>query len=390
MLPLLAKDQRLVKMSSGYGMRTHPISGQTRFHAGVDVSVPSGTGIVSIWNGKVVKVGFDGGGYGNYIDIKLGTGQVTRFGHLNKVLAREGQTVKQGELVGISGNTGGSTGPHLHFEVRSGSNFGRQGSLDPLQQSRLLKQNFYGKPIPLGSVSNQPSSVARPPGNDGVLRLSSGVYVYGNRIYLPSGRSMGLNTSYSGAKPLSTRSSGGRGKTQVDLEDNHGYKVLADDKAFARALNAAAKELGVPGEALADVIEFESGFNPAIRGGGGNNYVGLIQFSPDAARKVGAGSQAALQRMSRAEQMKYVVKYLKIWPGPLRDIYDIYKKINPGGSQYLNRMGRKAGRKYSTKGKRLAQAAQTVHTAYNDGCVVCKGLIASSSNIVPHKADMIV
>lgn len=98
-------------ISSGYGQRGG------RLHAGVDVAVPTGTAIAAAKAGTVAFAGW-ANGYGNAVYLDHGAGQVTRYAHASKLLVRTGQRVEQGERIALSGSTGNSTGPHLHFEVR--------------------------------------------------------------------------------------------------------------------------------------------------------------------------------------------------------------------------------------------------------------------------------
>jgi murein DD-endopeptidase MepM/ murein hydrolase activator NlpD len=104
------------RMSSGFGMRFHPILGFSRMHQGLDFAAPSGTPVLASATGKVIKAGW-GGGYGNVVQIQHGRGIVTRYAHLSRIDVRPGQTVGQGARIGAVGSTGLSTGPHLHYEV---------------------------------------------------------------------------------------------------------------------------------------------------------------------------------------------------------------------------------------------------------------------------------
>ncbi len=105
------------RMSSGYGGRKAPTKGASTNHKGIDWAVPVGTAVYASSGGTVTKAGW-GSGYGNVVYIKHPDGRETRYGHLSKVLVSAGQTVKQGQKIALSGNTGRSTGPHLHFEIR--------------------------------------------------------------------------------------------------------------------------------------------------------------------------------------------------------------------------------------------------------------------------------
>ena len=104
-------------ISSPFGYRRDPFTGQRRFHPGIDISNRPGTPVVAPADGIVVFTGRDGG-YGNLIIINHGYGISTRYGHLKKIFVKPGQKVQRGDIIGEIGNTGRSTGPHLHYEVR--------------------------------------------------------------------------------------------------------------------------------------------------------------------------------------------------------------------------------------------------------------------------------
>lgn len=107
----------LKTMASGYGYRSDPIYGTLRFHEGMDFSADTGTPVYVTGDGVVKTAGWESG-YGNSIVVDHGYNYVTRYAHLSKILVKPGQTVKRGDLIGNVGNTGKSTGPHLHYEVR--------------------------------------------------------------------------------------------------------------------------------------------------------------------------------------------------------------------------------------------------------------------------------
>ena len=108
-------------VTSYFGPTTHPFTKHWYLHKGIDIAYSRGTKVVSTADGKVIEKAFDASGYGNYIVIKHKYGFYTRYAHMDKVYVKEGQNVQQGEVVGTLGNTGLSTGPHLHYEVRIGS-----------------------------------------------------------------------------------------------------------------------------------------------------------------------------------------------------------------------------------------------------------------------------
>lgn len=106
-------------ITSGYGWREHPVLSGLRFHKGVDIAVPSGTPVLSAWDGKVVLSGWVSG-YGKTVIIDHGLYR-TLYAHLMSFETEEGREVRQGEQIGRADSTGLSTGDHLHFEVRSGA-----------------------------------------------------------------------------------------------------------------------------------------------------------------------------------------------------------------------------------------------------------------------------
>jgi len=105
------------RLSSTFGRRNRPTKGASSNHQGVDWAVAKGTTVMASSGGVVTKAGW-AKGYGYVVYIKHPDGKETRYGHLSKVLVSVGQNVKQGEKIALSGNSGVSTGPHLHFEIR--------------------------------------------------------------------------------------------------------------------------------------------------------------------------------------------------------------------------------------------------------------------------------
>lgn len=102
---------------SGFGYRSHPVSGYTKFHEGLDFACPVGTPIYASGNGEVEIAESGESGYGICLNVNHRNGYKTKYAHLSKMAVRHGQEIKRGQLLGYSGNTGLSTGPHLHYEV---------------------------------------------------------------------------------------------------------------------------------------------------------------------------------------------------------------------------------------------------------------------------------
>jgi murein DD-endopeptidase MepM/ murein hydrolase activator NlpD len=105
------------RLSSSYGLRTHPVLGGTRKHNGVDLASPTGTPIYATADGLVSKAEWFSS-YGNYVQLEHGAQIETRYGHMSRIAVSAGQQVKKGDVIGFVGSTGRSTGPHLHYEVR--------------------------------------------------------------------------------------------------------------------------------------------------------------------------------------------------------------------------------------------------------------------------------
>jgi murein DD-endopeptidase MepM/ murein hydrolase activator NlpD len=126
--PLLRTPIDGARLSSGFGMRHHPILGYSRMHRGVDFAAPSGTAVYAAGDGVVVRAGRVSG-YGNYVEIEHNPQYTTAYGHLSAFAhgLHDGERVRQGEVIGYVGMTGLATGPHLHYEVHD-----HGGQVDPL------------------------------------------------------------------------------------------------------------------------------------------------------------------------------------------------------------------------------------------------------------------
>lgn len=113
----LASPLLFSRVSSGYGMRFHPIHGDRRAHLGVDYAAPTGTPVRTVGDGVVEFAGWQRG-YGNVVVISHRNQDSTLYAHLSRIDVRKGQRVSQGHFIGAVGSTGASTGPHLHFEFK--------------------------------------------------------------------------------------------------------------------------------------------------------------------------------------------------------------------------------------------------------------------------------
>ena len=147
----LAAPVRFSRLSSGFGMRLHPLFQTQRAHLGVDYAAPTGTPAMSVADGVVEFAGAQSG-YGNVVIVKHNASQSTFYAHLSHINVSKGKSIKQGEVVGQVGSTGWATGPHLHFEFRVNGQH-----VDPLT---LARQN------------NGPASVATRPGFNKMAALA--------------------------------------------------------------------------------------------------------------------------------------------------------------------------------------------------------------------------
>ena len=130
------------QITSGFGYRLHPITGERKFHRGIDIAAPIGTPIMAVETGTVIEAGWDNTGYGNLVKLLHPDGSITLYAHTNRILVQKGQVVQRGETIAEVGSTGLSTAPHLHFEILPDG----RNVADPLQylgnQSGLVVINL--------------------------------------------------------------------------------------------------------------------------------------------------------------------------------------------------------------------------------------------------------
>jgi len=144
-------NKELIRLSSGFGMRFHPIYKVKKMHPGIDFSAPIGTPIYATADGVVDKVSVSFSGYGKVIEVDHGFGYRTRYAHMHGFSVAKNQKVKRGELIGYVGNTGLSTAPHLHYEV-----FINGRHVNPVHYFFSdLNPAEYEKIVELASIENQ-------------------------------------------------------------------------------------------------------------------------------------------------------------------------------------------------------------------------------------------
>ena len=157
---------KYTRISSRFGRRFHPIQKRWKVHGGIDLAAPKGSEVHSLADGKVKKIGWDPKGYGRYVIIQHDEGYESLYAHLEKdgVLLKQNDVVKENDIIAYSGNTGGSTAPHLHIEIGKGDILQNKNKINP-ESIEDLQQ--YLQPVI----------------NGGLLQ---GVIIYENRRIKPS------------------------------------------------------------------------------------------------------------------------------------------------------------------------------------------------------------
>ncbi len=122
-IPPMNTDPSTYRMTSPFGYRSDPLLGFTKRHTGMDFACPPGNPIYATGDGVVVLAKYDHSGYGRHIEIDHGFGYMTRYAHMSRLDVEEGQVVRRGDCIGLSGRSGRITGPHLHYEVIYRNNY---------------------------------------------------------------------------------------------------------------------------------------------------------------------------------------------------------------------------------------------------------------------------
>lgn len=147
-----------VNFTSGYGVRSDPFRGSAAMHAGIDLAGPIGTPIYATADGFVGRSEWNGGGYGNLVELNHGQGIQTRYGHLSRRMVEPGQRVRRGQVIGLMGSTGRSTGSHLHYEVRID---GRAVNPIPFMQQPASTMAALERPVAVGGPTGGAASGSR-------------------------------------------------------------------------------------------------------------------------------------------------------------------------------------------------------------------------------------
>ncbi|ALO16535.1 Glycyl-glycine endopeptidase ALE-1 precursor [Salinivirga cyanobacteriivorans] len=140
--PISQKDE--IYISSHYGMRLHPIYKRWKMHHGIDYAAQIGSPVYSTGKG-IVKAAYYASGYGKVVKVDHGFGYLSIYAHLDKYIVKKGDTISRGQLVGYVGNTGSSTGPHLHYEIRKNNQtqnplYFYMDDLEPYEYDRIVSK----------------------------------------------------------------------------------------------------------------------------------------------------------------------------------------------------------------------------------------------------------
>jgi murein DD-endopeptidase MepM/ murein hydrolase activator NlpD len=369
-------------------------------HAGIDISVPENTPLISPIGGIISSAQTDAG-YGNFIDIRTPDGKYVRYAHLNTMNVREGQQVLAGQVLGVTGNTGRSTGAHLHMEVRNDLYGGVEKTEDPIAWS-VKNINNANRGLRVRAGANTPEGV--PPNAVPLM----GAYLLNGKIVRSDGTSG--TPSYNNRNPIrDIPLPADKSKYVSSPDKNYGYQELAQNASFRKEIYRVSRTLNTPTQWLADAMAFETGgtFGASVTNRLG--YTGLIQFGDAAAKDVGT-TKYELAQMTNTEQLKYVEKFLKmrsdayglkydkpeaiiigIWGG-VEDIKNYVRDPQSVRNQtdgdtrfadYVKRLGEHAGRKYQTS---YDDKIRPVHTSYRAACATCQGLQRASMGFIAHEA----
>jgi cell wall-associated NlpC family hydrolase len=215
-------------------------------HSGLDIAAPEGTSVKAAAAGKVIKTGFEAGGAGNFVVVDHGGGYTTKYMHLSKIGVREGQTVQAGEEIGKVGNTGKSTGPHLHFQVEKDGN-----AVDPLPF-------LNGKPAELNleEAGNAPVAGGNAPANPAGPAVGGGAAVAAppaRRKAAPGGADPG-GAAPGGADPGGAAPGGAAPGGAAPGGAAPAGPAVQLSKATTNLLDLL-KQAGIPAELLALLLE---------------------------------------------------------------------------------------------------------------------------------------
>lgn len=257
---VLALPVRGASVSSGYGMRKHPIDGKAKHHDGLDIKGALGAPVGAAGDGKVVFVGDRNDGYGNRVEIDHGNGYVTSYSHLQNgsFKVKVGQRVGRGARIASVGSTGRSTGPHLHFEVARDDG------------------TTYGKRIDPRSVVGKELAPATGGGGQGGGQGDLASQLEWAETYIPE--------KLAGKPPLYVQNVVDR--TKAEIRRKHGEERAAQREAEGQQYDAALEQAFALGEAFTDITQINGWQNLPP-----SNKITLRNWAKSNARAAAAGTK---------------------------------------------------------------------------------------------------
>jgi murein DD-endopeptidase MepM/ murein hydrolase activator NlpD len=438
-IPIRQQPDGGVVITSGYGDNRG-----THIHNGIDLAFTGAAqnremSIAALSPGRVISVAIGGvRGYGGRIQILTDDGHIEEYGHVWGANVQEGQRVVPGQQIATlpsserwrnspkpQGDVSRGSNPHLHFTVRreGARDFNGGNSIDPIAYLRARTQALSTYNF------NDNRGVGAPPTQMRMGAQNPATTLIGGQALMPSmsttqailadlNRRLGFgsNQFVTPSQPMpQARASINRADypPRNNPTHNYGYGVLRDNPRAARALAETADAINVPAQWLADIVQFESKWNPSARNND-SGAVGLIQFLPGTVelfrRSPGwnpAWTYERIQRMSIEEQLRGPVRaYLQDPPFQRRGFptiedlhaaiflgYDGYRRnatdrarMGDGAitfMDYVRRLGEDVGRRYHTS---YDHGHGATHTSFTAGCRICEQQRQQLRTIIPHNA----
>jgi murein DD-endopeptidase MepM/ murein hydrolase activator NlpD len=409
--PIGNGGKRSGRISSPFGMRSHPVHGGTKMHSGADFAAPLGTPVINVVSGVVVN-NKPVNGYGNTTLIKGDDGFFYHYAH-SMPRVQIGQRVDSGQHIADVDGSGTSTGAHLHFEVRTqGVQSSSTGAIDPLTHLRSITERYKNQSSNVRGLRQDTTDVARKGyvgdkptvvTGDGTVvvgqsRLQSytaipkGYAEHSTQREQPTAKYNTINRSnYATTRVLSGTTMGNAPRRYANT-DNYGYAYLATNPQFRVKLHQVAERLGTHPMFLADIISQESQWTANLRHDkriNPNNNVGLVGFGNDS---FDTDLTEKIVRTPALQQLDYIEKYVSrnIPPAQRKDIRTLWAGIKMGtimrnrywknpnvypnafGKPYwkdIKDLGRDAGREYLVPGydKRRSSLEPNYQVAYGTG-----------------------
>lgn len=435
-LPFQQASVGQIIATSEYGPRINPVTGRAGFHAGLDIDTTNGDhNVRAVAGGEVIHVS-DWPGFGGTVTVRTDSGHVEQYSHLRRFNVSPGDIIPPGTVIGLMGGeqgdpmAGRSTGRHLHFQVYSPDTNIEQIGRPPYEGTTVNPRDYLVSiqnsiQLPLGAglppTQSHPGSDQQSAGNSWLnetynnyrpSRHTGGGFIYSGDL----SAAVTPQSLYNNSNPQPITRASIHNASYPSINDpthNYGYGILRDEPEFASEVARVSNNLGFPAQWLVDVMDFESGLNPASRNSLG--AVGLIQFFPgggltQVANELGVSESQAtnlLSNMSRAEQMRFVELYLRPYASRINTVEDLLaavfggprllnkdparrRRISDGFitfGEYVTRLGNRVGRRYQTSYDRTRAAERNIHHSFSSSCPRCNQQLAQFGTVYPHEAE---